>query len=206
MLYYALHYFTYRDPFLSKPNSSTLSQVTWKTYSRLNYKAIPPSTLSWLLDATSLTQRLIAACQGKFQVEVLYEGWGRPTQDEIRVLSMKPGTIARIRQVRLLCNGVAVVFARTIIPYSTLKGPVRRLRLLGNRPLGAVLFADTSMRRGALEIAAIGKHSSLYRDAMGAQRNKPAIIWGRRSVFYLSGKPLLVNEIFLPGLPSKKPA
>jgi chorismate--pyruvate lyase len=26
-------------------------------------------------------------------------------------------------------------------------------------------------------------------------------IWGRRSLFRLSGQPLLVNEIFLPDLP-----
>jgi chorismate-pyruvate lyase len=28
----------------------------------------------------------------------------------------------------------------------------------------------------------------------------PEAIWGRRSVFYLAHKPLLVNEIFLPGI------
>lgn len=191
---------------MSHKTPSTLSQVIWKPYSRLNYKAVPLSTLSWLLDATSLTQRLVARCPGQFQVQVLDEGWARPSLNESRALGMKPGTVARIRQVRLLCDGVPWVFARTIIPYSTLKGPVRRLHLLGSKPLGAVLFADTSMRRGELEIAAIGKGSALYQDAMRAQRSKPATIWGRRSVFYLSGKPLLVNEIFLPGLSSRKQA
>lgn len=117
---------------------------------------------------------------------------------------MKPGSIARVRQVRLLCDGIPWVFARTIIPYTTLQGSVRRLKLLGSRSLGEVLFADKSMLRGELEIAAIRKGDLLYQQATQGLRNQPAVIWGRRSVFYLSDKPLLVSEIFLPKLMKKR--
>ena len=176
------------------------NEAIWKPYSRLNFNDIPEASLSWLLDPHSLTQRLIASCPGKFQVQVVDEAWARPAPSESRLLAMKPATVARIRQVRLLCDGVPWVFARTAIPYSTLTGPVRRLALLGTRPLGAVLFADKTMRRGELEIAAIGRGDFLYQQATKGLRNKPPTIWGRRSVFFLSDRPLLVNEIFLPAI------
>lgn len=166
----------------------------------MSCKAVSPSVLPWLLDAASLTQRLISHCEGQFSVQVLDESWTRPAPGEIKVLGMKPGSIARVRQVQLLCDGVPWVFARTIIPYRTLQGPVRRLKLLGNRSLGEVLFADKSMVRGELEIAAIREGDFLYQKATQGLQNHPAVIWGRRSVFYLSGKPLLVSEIFLPDL------
>jgi chorismate--pyruvate lyase len=176
------------------------NEATWKPYNRLNFNDIPETSLSWLLDPHSLTQRLVASCPGKFQVQVVDEAWARPAPSERRLLAMKPATVARVRQVRLLCDGVPWVFARTAIPYSTLTGPVRRLALLGTRPLGAVLFADKTMRRGGLEIAAIGRGDFLYRQATRGLRNKPSTIWGRRSVFFLSDRPLLVNEIFLPAI------
>ncbi len=179
------------------------AEANWKPYSRLRFHDVPQATLSWLLDPHSLTQRLIARCPGKFTVEVIDEVWASPAPSERMLLTMKPASVARIRQVRLLCNGVPWVFARTAIPYDTLAGPVRRLKLLGTKPLGAVLFADKSMRRGELEIAAINKSDFLYRQATAGLRTKPQTIWGRRSVFFLSAKPLLVNEIFLPAIHGK---
>ncbi len=184
--------------------SGNAAEATWKPYSRLNFNDIPEAALSWLLDPHSLTQRLLASCPGKFRVQVIDEAWARPAPSERRRLGMNAASIARIRQVRLLCDGVPWVFARTAIPYSTLTGPVRRLALLGTRPLGAVLFADKSMRRGGLEVAAIERGNFLYRQATRGLRNKPRAIWGRRSVFYLSGKPLLVNEIFLPAINARQ--
>ncbi|MCK5090914.1 MAG: hypothetical protein KAR30_00150, partial [Gammaproteobacteria bacterium] len=61
-------------------------------------------------------------------------------------------------------------------------------------------FADNSMRRGELEIASIVPGQRLFDLATSGLKNKPDMIWGRRSVFYLSDKPLLVSEIFLPEL------
>lgn len=176
------------------------TEARWQPYSRLNYKEIDPSILSWLLDPASLTQRLIAQCRGRFRVEVLDESWARPSSDERRALGMDSTSVARIRQVRLLCDDVPWVFARTVIPYNTLQGSVRRLKLLGNRSLGEVLFADKSMVRGQLEIAGIHVGAPLYRKATRGLKKSPAVIWGRRSVFYLSNKPLLVSEIFLADL------
>jgi chorismate--pyruvate lyase len=176
------------------------NEPVWRNRRRLIGAAIPVELSPWLFDSGSLTQRLIESCPGEFRVTLLSQGWGRPLLNEARRLGMRASQNALIRQVHLSCDGVPWVFARTVIPPRTLRGPQRRLAHLGNKSLGAVLFADKSMRRTELEIAAIAKGQQIYTLAtqhMGAESRK---IWGRRSVFSLHNHPLLVSEIFLPQL------
>lgn len=154
--------------------------------------------LDWLLDPTSLTRRLKQACSGKFQVVPVSQKRQRPQLNEAQVLGMNAHEICFIREVHLLCNKRPWVFARTVIPVSTLTGPQRRLARLGNKPLGAVLFADPSMERSPIEIARICPGQTLFETATAPLKKKPVEIWGRRSTFFLAGKPLLVSEIFLP--------
>jgi len=112
-------------------------------------------------------------------------------------LKLKRAQRGLIREVELLCSGKPCVFARTVIPVSTRRGKQRRLTRLGSRPLGAFLFADPTMRRGPVEISRMDRQHDLFRRATAGLQRPPAEIWGRRSVFYLGGKPLLVSEIFL---------
>jgi chorismate--pyruvate lyase len=83
---------------------------------------------------------------------------------------------------------------------STLSGPQRHLANLGNKPLGAVLFADPHMQRDRIEVARLQAPHYFYLNAVQGLASVPDFIWGRRSVFYLNRKPLLVNEIFLPDM------
>ena len=154
--------------------------------------------MGWLLDTGSLTQRLRAACPGQLRVEVLDQAFRRPTLSELQTLDMPINELAWVRQVHLLCDGKPLVFARTVIPVSSLVGRCRRLARLGNRPLGALLFADKSMRRGEMEIACLKPRHAVFPVATRHLLRKPAAIWGRRSVFFLNRKPLLVSEVFLP--------
>jgi len=174
----------------------------WKPNSRFLRTAIPDELYGWLLDPASLTRRLQQLCPGRFRVRVLAQGWGAPRLDEARALGIQAGRRAMIRQVQLLCDDRPWVYARTVIPATSLRGRLRRLAHLGTRPLGAMLFADPGMRRGIVELACIGRGETLYADATRGIRQRPAAIWGRRSVFRVLDKPLLVSEIFLPGLPS----
>jgi chorismate--pyruvate lyase len=100
-----------------------------------------------------------------------------------------------VREVLLMSNDSPLVYARSILPLDTLRGRYRRLRRLGRTPLGKVLFSDPSMTRGDMQFAQF----RLGREK-GAGGQLP--IWGRRSIFYLVGKPLLVSEIFLPRMNS----
>ena len=161
--------------------------VRWYTLRRPAATDAPPEWRKWLLDPGSLTQRLINASQGDFRVEVVRQLWGRPTRSEARALGIPPRQLALIREVQLIGNGQPWVFARTIIPASTLTGKQRKLNYLGNRSLGSVLFRDPTMRRGALQVNRLNLTTG-------------ETVWARRSVFYLSNKPLLVAEVFLPSL------
>jgi chorismate--pyruvate lyase len=161
--------------------------------------AAPAAVWDWLLDASSLTRRLQLICGGRFHVRVLQQAWGRPMASERRALALKRGERVLVREVHLMCGERPWVFARTVIPVRSLRGAQRRLARLGNRPLGAALFADPRVRRGEVEVAHIGPEERLFARAV-ATASRPEAIWGRRSVFWLQGKSLLVSEIFLPAL------
>jgi chorismate--pyruvate lyase len=148
---------------------------------------------------------VVAACPGQFRVRVLGQGWGRPLAGECRALGLKRNGVALIREVELQCDEEAWVFARTVIPAASLKGGARRLTLLGDKPLGAVLFADPTTRRGRMEVARLDRRHALFQGACGHRQAPPAELWGRRTLFCYRGKPLLVNEIFLPDIPAALP-
>jgi chorismate--pyruvate lyase len=177
------------------------AEPDWHVASRLHRRDVPEPVLRWLLDPASLTRRIQSTCHGRFQVEVLFQGWSRPQLNEVRELGMRAGSTGFVREVHLLCDGAPWVFARTVIPRTTLTGPRRCLTRLKSRPLGAVLFADPSMQRGPVEIAHLTPCDKLYSAAIQHLTKRPETIWGRRSLFTLGGKPLLVSEIFLPGMP-----
>ena len=115
--------------------------------------------------------------------------------EEARAMSLNNVRSALVRQVLLCCGDKPLVYARTVIPATTIKGAQRRFANMGSRPLGAMLFADRTMRREAVQV-------SLLAESHDANRyvKADAAVWGRRSVFRVSGKPILVSEYFLPEL------
>ena len=161
---------------------------------------IPVDVSDWLFDPSSLTARLMATCPEKFRVEVLSVEKTTPTPDEILSLKLRFRSRAIIRQVLLYCDETPVVYARTIIPMSSLRGPLRGLAKLGTRPLGAVLFADNTMERSDIEVTALKPKHICYQ---WTKQKSDQVIWGRRSVFKLHQRPLLVSEFFLPDLLNK---
>lgn len=175
-------------------------EPVWHLRREMRYGHTPVVLSSWLLDPGSLTARLRAYCPGGFHVEVLSQVWRTPQHNEIRRLGMRERQMSFIREVYLYCGDEPMVFARTVIPRRTLSGKQKHLAGLGSRPLGAVLFADPHMHRDEIEVAYMNAGEGLYHKAVSILPGSPAGIWGRRSVFYLEQKPLLVSEIFLPGI------
>jgi chorismate lyase len=186
---------------LNYPHFLAPTVTRWQPYRCYRHSELPAALTAWLLDPASLTRRLKGLCTGKFRVRVLSQARGRPRLDEAQALGMRCGGLALIRQVQLLCDEHPLVYARTVIPVSSLKGRLLRLARLGTRPLGAMLFADRGMRRGVVELARIRPGETLYADAVRDSGQTRSEIWGRRSIFRLAHKPLLVSEIFLPGFP-----
>lgn len=162
---------------------------------------VPTPLLSWLSDETSLTRRLRSACRGCFSVHVLQQYRANPDADEARALGMRRGVRALIREVYLMCGDTPWVYARTIIPPATTR--VRpRLARLGTRSLGSTLFADPTLTRGGIEVIASRPGDTLYSGYTGhtGMQADAAPVWGRRSVFSVRGRPLLVSEFFLAAL------
>ncbi len=146
----------------------------------------PPPCLSWLDEPGSLTSRLLAQAQGEFRVRVIFQGWEQPALEERRALRLAAGEWALVREVELLGRDQVWVRARSILPLAALQGRGRRLRQLGNRSLGGLLFKDPSLVRGPIEVAPIAQPEGL--------------VWARRSKLLYHGQALLVAECFLPAL------
>ena len=180
---------------------SFATPLRWHSRPQQVWRDLPPEIADWLLDSGSLTQRLCRASAGRFRVCVLHEGWTRPDRDEARILGLRLAARAWTREVQLLGDDQPWVFARTLIPARTLSGRGRRLTRLGTRPLGQALFADPDVRRGPIEIMRIAVGQRLHQRALTHLVAPPGVVWGRRSVFRIEDRPLLVCEIFLPDLP-----
>lgn len=177
--------------------ATSAAEPLWLDW-RLARNQAPGPLRSWLWDRGSLTARLKARCPGGFGVQVLTQAWERPVLDEVKALGMAFGERALVREVYLLCHDTPWVFARTLIPVRSLRGPARRLRFLGDRPLGALLFGRRGVRRDPIQATRLGpEHRLFHRLAVGLPDAPPAV-WGRRTRFYIDHRPLLVNEFFLP--------
>lgn len=155
---------------------------------------------AWLFDQGSLTRRLQQLSSRDFRVEIVAQGYGRALPGESRALGVDPASLCIVRRVYLRGCGERWVYARTVIPVASLAGSARRLASLGSRPLGAALFADPSMERGPVEAARVSEGSRLHAEIFAGLREAAGPVWGRRSVFRLGGRPLLVSEFFLPAL------
>lgn len=168
----------------------------WHRADRLHRRRVPAHVRPWLLVGGSLTAHVRALCPGGFGLRVLRQRRARPRPDEARALRLDPAALVLLREVALCCGERPLVIARTVIPLTSLRGRQRRLAGLGRRPLGALLFADRSTRRGPLAIARLDLRQA---GVHGAPRGLGPV-WGRRAVFRLGGAPLLVAEFFLPAL------
>lgn len=162
---------------------------------------IPAELREALLDRGSLTQRLKRQHNNNFFVQVLLHQQAMPSFSEQCFLGVPEYHPASIREVLLYGSGVPVVFARSVLPESSLIGKNKELLNLGSKPLGEYIFNQPKLTRGPIEIACIparqfNQHLNFdYRD-------EPA--WGRRSLFFLNDKPISVCEVFLPDIAMKK--
>ena len=176
-------------------NFRLYQEPSWRSLLSHSDRSVPKQWRDWLLDTGSLTQRLIDASNNSLTVQILNQRIDIPRFTEQRALKLPPRRLTMIREVVLLANLTPWVYARSIIPLTTLTGRLRKLRQLDNQPLGALLFRDPTMTREAVEVAC---HTNINAKLPTALGDIQKSLWGRRSVFRLDAKPLLVSEIFLP--------
>ncbi len=140
----------------------------------------------WLLEQESLSRRFQRHCDA-FTVSLIEQVKipRSALKDDERALIGDADCL--MRKVILQGDGQPWVFARTLIPISTLTGQESDLEQLGEMPLGFRVFTDRSARRDALEVADVGT------------AHQP--LWARRSRLWINEKPLLVAELFLAQAP-----
>lgn len=153
----------------------------------------------WLADPGSLTARIVARCKA-FRVHVLGERRARPFVDERLLIGLSAGRHAWTREVLLYADDEPVVFAHSVLAPQDLTGAWHMAQAIGARPLGAALFADPGICRGPLQCARLTLAHPLHRHAAAAVGPLPAPLWARRSRFCRRDRPLLVTEVFLPGI------
>jgi chorismate--pyruvate lyase len=153
----------------------------------------------WLIDRGSLTRRIQKRCDA-FSVRPVLQRYGRACRDEAGLVGVRPRELALLREVYLYCGTTPVVFAHSVVPRRGLRGPWRGLSRLGNKSLGAALFANPAVQRMPLQFKKLNPHHQLHRRACRLLEVKPAHLWARRSVFGLHGSPILVTEVFLPDI------
>ncbi len=182
---------------ISSPNhreSSALARaLRWAPAQRYRTGEIPRSLRAWLLAEGSLTQLLVAASAGEFRVERILQEWQRPALSEARLLGIDPDQRALVREVILWGCGQPWVYARSVIPSSSLRGDLRRLRKLQNSSLGALLFRYPQLQRTPFELAKVSAA------ALPSALQRGEKLWARRSRFALDARSLIVGEIFLDG-------
>lgn len=165
---------------------------------------IPDALLkNWLLNTSSLTERLQSQCQ-HFTVEVLGQALAirdQITTDEYLQLygnQYPEEQPTQIREVILYGDKLPWVFARTLIPKQFVENEMQDLATLGNQPLGKILFNDRRFKRQEFELICCAPPQPLF-DVLDIT---VARLWGRRSIFQFKQHHIMVCEIFLPGSPA----
>lgn len=163
---------------------ASFRQQPWVRLHKTPSSMVPFPDRYLVLNNGSLTRALKQLARHSFAVNVQFTGYGVPTPSEARSMGIEGRQRVYLREVQLIVDGQVCVVARSVIPLQTLSGREKRLLRLGNKPLGEYLFAHPHMRRGPLELKIGSGHKGQPR-------------YARRSVFYLSGKALMVSEAFV---------
>jgi len=151
---------------------------------------------SWVFESGSLTQRLRNFYGAGVGVKIMFQQWRPPFLSERRLLRLPEHKYSLTREVLLHINGRPLVLARTIIPETTIKAAKSNLSRLGNRPLGEIIFSYPKLERIAMDVTLINLPTWSPLAKLEAGISSP--IWGRRTVYAIAHKQMLVSEFFLP--------
>lgn len=180
-------------------SSMIKSQTHWQPAHAVK---LPTELADWLTDTGSLTLKLQQTSQQQFHVDLLDTGWQKPLAEEALRLGQATEEMAYCREVILRDGKLPRVYARTIVPRNSYQKLQAQLPIdsLGNRSLGEMLFNDSAMTRGPLEVARLHSGQALFELARqhGMVLDANIAVWARRSCFYVADNRLLITELFLP--------
>ena len=174
--------------------NTPISEPDWHLLTSFSAAESPELLRGWLIDKNSLTARLKKLCDDNLSIDVVSQQIQIPRPSEIQLFPVQRGKRFFVRDVILIGSGNPWVYARSILREETISGELSSLRQLGANPLGAWLFSQPSLHRGVMQIAMVQAEHVPALDPILASDS----MWGRRSMFFVLGEPILVTEIFLP--------
>ncbi|MCX7102782.1 MAG: chorismate lyase [Methylobacter sp.] len=157
---------------------------------------LPENVQSWTYEPGSLTQRLRDYYGDAIGVKILFHQWNTPFLSERRLLGLHENKYSLIREVLLHADGKPLILAITIIPAKTIKVAKSNLAHLGSRPLGEVIFSYPKLERIEMDVTLINPPT--WNQCAIDKANITQAICGRRTVYAIAQRQMLVSEFFLP--------
>jgi chorismate lyase len=173
-----------------------IREPNWQEHRRGIHHQLPENVYSWAYESGSLTRRLRDYYGNQVTVTILHHQWHIPFLSERRQLQLPLHRYCLIREVMLHKNGKPLLLARTILPEATIRVAHRNLSHLGTRPLGEVIFSYPKLERITMDLAMLQPATWTAKAQQNAGIIEP--IWGRRTVYAIHDRPMLVSEFFLP--------
>jgi len=157
---------------------------------------LAPCTRAWLTWPRMLTAAVRASCRDAFALDVIGERSCTLRTDERALLGVSDAA-AHEREILMRDGGEALLYARTLVPATTLARQPW-LSELGDAPLGEALAARAGDgARDGFRFQPVASDWPL----LGAGAPAPMHgAWARSSVVRVAGAPLAIIEVFLPAL------
>ena len=184
----------------TRPAFASVVAPRWATLD--DWGALVPERLRpWLAEPGLLTARVREASGGHVVLQLLgvravpmLTEWREALRSEDQGCHLREIEFADASRVRRW------VFAQTVFPDSTLAAH-SWLAALGGAGLGTTLAGRDDVQREPMRYARLLGDEPLLADAGLAGVERPGEpLWARRAVYRIAGHPLLVQELFLPGL------
>lgn len=165
-------------------------------YSRQEAQSqMSPATWDLISHNGSLTEHLRQSTKNKIQHRLLSANWGKAYDNERQALHSDTTERCWVRNIEWRYESQLWIYARAIIPESTIQATGTTLTSLGVQSLGEVIFKDPSIKRSDISIAQLDKNSAYYPLIGSTKKNE--ITWIRSSILHFKNHPLLIIEIFL---------
>ena len=158
-----------------------LKQISpWTSIESIESK-VDASIFSWLSESGPITNRI--KLSQEFELKLLNDDIDEISKEEELFLNSVSKTF-RVRRVILLGNNTPVVYAKSVIPSSTIENGLSSLGKIGNAPLGDILFTPGVFTKLEMVCASfLSKEKNVY--------------WGRKIKYSVNSEPISVMEVFL---------
>tara|TARA_B100000927_G_scaffold52961_1_gene39909 strand:+ start:1434 stop:1919 length:486 start_codon:yes stop_codon:yes gene_type:complete len=152
----------------------------WINQEEMEKTLLDKNIKSWLLEKGPITNRIKS--KHNFELKLLRDSVGKVKKSDKSFLDSIDGEI-RIREVVLFADENPKVFARSLIPESTIKNGLKKLGELNTKPLGDILFERDIFQKDEIVFSIFSDDKNKY--------------WGRKIKYYVKSYPLSVMEVFL---------